>query len=265
MLKKLLYTVLVIFVILLTILVIGGITFGGYYVYQSTKPISVLNGTSTVKEKIKPNKATTVASLEVKEENITDKKNVLASLNKKADTDTKNVLKLLIEKGVEAKNIKSNKYSSKDYSSTYSPDPTKVIEPKDMVVVDFTITFEKLDTDTKKPNEILDGLIENGITRYNPLNYEIANQEILCEKIESQALTKVSDKIKTQVAELKGQIIKIEPNITQSCMNNGFGYPIAYRTDIATVPTSEQSSYPDVQTGEIELIATATARAEYRQ
>ncbi len=262
MLKKLLYTILVIFLILLTILVIGGIAFGGYYIYQSTKPISVLNGTSTVKEKIKPNKATTIASLEVKEETIIDKKNVLASLNKKADSETKDVLKLLIEQGVESKNIKTNKYSTKDYSSIYSSDPTKVIEPKDMVVVDFTLTFENLDTNTKKPNEILEGLVNNGITRYNPLNYEIANQEVLCEKIESQALTKVSDKIKSQVAELKGQIIKIEPNITQSCMNNGFGYPIAYKADIQG---SGVSDVPDVQTGEIELVATATSRAEYRQ
>lgn len=264
MLKKLLYTVLVIFLVLLTILIIGGISFGGYYVFQSTKPISVLNGSSTIKEKIKPNKATTIASLEIKEENISDKKNLLASLNKKADTETKNVLKLLSDQGIESKNIKTNKYSTKDYSSSYSTDPTKLIEPKDMVVVDFTITFENLDTNTKKPNEILEGLINNGITRYNPLNYEIANQEVICEKIETQALTKVSEKVKGQILELKGQIIKIEPNITQSCNNNGFGYPVMYKAETASIPASDQSSLPDVQTGEIELTVVATARAEYR-
>jgi uncharacterized protein YggE len=244
MLKNTLYTILVIFLILLSVLVLGGISFGGYYAFQSTKPISSLNSTTTVKEKIKPNKAT---------------------LNKKADEETKNVLKLLAEQGIEAKNIQSNKYSTKDYSATYSSDPTKIIEPKDMVVVDFTITFENLSANTKKPNEILEGLINNGITRYNPLNYQIASQEEICDKLESQALTKAAEKVRSQITELKGQIIRIEPNITQSCMNTGFGYPGIYKAEIsAAAPTSEFSNVPDVQTGEIELIAVASARAEYR-
>ena len=264
MLKNILYTILAVFLFLLSVLVIGGIGFGGYYAFQSTKPISAINATSTVKEKIKPNKATTIASLEVKESATTDKKNILNLLNKKADEQTKSVLKLLSDQGIDTKNVKSNKYSTKDYTTTYSSDPTKIIEPADMVVVDFTITFENLDANTKKPNEILDGLIDNGITRYNPLNYEVADQDIICEKLESQALTKVSDKVKAQINELKGQVIRIEPNITQSCMNNGYNYPV-YKTDFsAAVPTADGSVAPDVQTGEVELIAVANARAEYR-
>jgi uncharacterized protein YggE len=266
MLKKTFYTILIVFLILLSLLIIGGITFGGYYAYQSTKPLSILNTSSTLKEKIKPNKATTVASLEIKQDDSTEKKNILNILNKEADEKTILVLKSMTKAGIESKNIKTNKYSTKDYSYGYNPDPTKVIEPKDMVVVDFTITFENLDNYPKKPNEILDGLINNGITRYNPLNYEIANQETVCEKIESQALAKVSEKVRNQIKELGGKIVKIEPNITQSCMNNGYGYPIpmtAYK-DATAATQSSTPSFPDVQTGEIELTVVATAKAEYR-
>jgi uncharacterized protein YggE len=265
MLKKTLYSILVIFLILLSLLIIGGIAFGGYYAYQSTKPLSILNTSTTIKEKIKPSKATTIASLEIKQDDSIDKKNALNALNKKADEETKLVLKSIVEAGIESKNIKTNKYSTKDYS-LYNPDPTKIVEPKDMVVVDFTITFNNLDSNLKKPNEILDGLINNGITRYNPLNYEIDDQEVICEKIETQALAKVSEKAKNQIKELGGQIVKIEPNITQSCINNGYGYPnpiIAYKDTMAAAPSST-NTFPDVQTGEIELIVVANARAEYK-
>lgn len=263
MLKKSLYTILVIFLILLSLLIIAGLTFGGYYAFQSTKPLSILNASTSIKEKIKPDKATTTASLEVKQDDSTDKKSPLNALNKKADEETKLVLKSMNNAGIESKNIKTNKYSTKDYS-IYNPDPTKIIEPKDMVVVDFTITFENLNSDLKKPNEILDGLIDNGITRYNPLNYEIANQETICEKIETQALAKVSEKAKSQIKELKGNIVKIEPNITQSCMNNGYGYPMAAYKDSMPEITSSAPIFPDVQTGEVELNVVANARVEYR-
>jgi uncharacterized protein YggE len=265
MLKKTFYILLVIFLTLLSLLIIGGMAFGSYFAYQSTKPLSILNTSTTVKEKVKPNKATTIASLEIKQDDSIEKKNPLVDLNKKADEETKLVLKSMIDAGIESKNIKTNKYSTKDYSY-YNPDPNIIVEPKDMVVVDFIITFEKLDADLKKPNVILDGLINNGITRYNPLNYEIANQESVCEKIETQAITKVSDKAKNQIKELGGQIVKIEPNIIQSCMNSGYGYPnptIAYKDTTAAAPSS-LSTFPDVQTGEVELTVVTNARVEYR-
>jgi uncharacterized protein YggE len=263
MLKKTFYIILVIFLILFSLLTIGGIAFGGYFAYQSTKPIAILNSASTIKEKIKPNKATTIASLEIKQDDSTEKKNALNVLNKKADEETRSVLKVMSEAGIESKNIKTNKYSTKDYSY-YNPDPAKIVEPKDMVVVDFTITFENLDSDLKKPNEILDGLINNGITRYNPLNFEIANQETICEKLETQALAKVAEKAKSQIKELGGQIVKIEPNITQSCMNNGYGYPMPVYKEAMSASPGSVSTFPDVQTGEVELTVVANARTEYR-
>jgi uncharacterized protein YggE len=263
MLKKSLYTILVVFLVLLSLLIIAGLTFGGYFAFQSTKPLSILNTSTSIKEKIKPDKATTTASLEVKQDDSTDIKSPLSSLNKKADEETKLVLKSMNNAGIENRNIKTNKYSTKDYS-TFDSDPTKIIEPKDMVVVDFTITFENLNNDLKNPNEILDGLIDNGITRYNPLNYEIENQEIICEKIETQALSKVSEKARSQIKELKGDIVKIEPNITQSCMNNGYGYPITAYRDSMPETTTSAPIFPDVQTGVVELNVVATARVEYR-
>jgi uncharacterized protein YggE len=265
MLIKTLYVTGTIFLLLLSLFVTGGIVFGGYYAYQNSKPLSILNTTTTIKQKIKPNKATTVATLEIRQKNSVEDKDTLTNLNKTADEETKLILKSITEAGVAIKNIKTNKFSTKDYSAAYNPDPIEIIKPKDMVVVDFTIIFEKLDTNLKKPNEILDALIPLGITRYSPLNYEIADQEIICEEIETKSLTKVSDKAKKQISELGGFIIKIEPNIIQSCMNNNYAYPMtAFKESLPSTVSDTNSNYPDVQTGEIELTVIANAKSEYR-
>ncbi len=243
--NKILYFLLAIFIIIL----IGATSFGAFFLYQKTLPTSTITLSETVKKTIKPDSGS--VSLYVNSDGTDVKK-----LNSDNDVVVSKVVDYLISSGISKDKIKSNKNSYQD--QIY--DPSGISKDKIYRMnSNIDISFENLNLDI---NSILQKSLEYGVSSFGQVNFEIKDQQKVCEELQNEAENKLREKITQKSNNLGFKVASVQYTQGYDC-NNGGMYPMPMYAKSAS-DSSGVIGENVLSGGQKELNYTATANITYR-
>jgi uncharacterized protein YggE len=247
--------------IIISLFAVVGVGVIGVYTYsRNTQILSSLPISEKLSKKIKPESAKITLHIRLTGNN-------LEKMNAEITDKTNSIQEYLVSSGVDRNKIKTNITSYPDYSYYGYP----AVEKPDKInstVLDKSIevTFDKISQDPTKPNNVLNETIKRGVTQFDSFVYDIGNIEDVCSDLKNQVELKIQETAEKKINAIKGKLVKIESQGTNSvgCDNNG--YPIApyYSAKDASLSSSEPvRSAPELLTGETEITVYSNSVAFY--
>jgi uncharacterized protein YggE len=245
----------------LTALIGGSIVYFQYLRYQDGAKSSQINVTGSAEKKVKYDKITLSFTISKTGTDTT-------ALNKTVDELTTKTQDILTKAGIKKNNIQTNKSSYPDYSNIYGVEPQKDGNTNKNTVFDvrFTVKIEDLQNNLDLPNTLTKQLTDLGINRFDPYQYEIADQKSICEELKTQAITDAREKGINQIKAIGGKkIVSTQIQAGGDSCDNIF-YPIPYATlgKADAISAAPISSTPEVITGEKTITQQVSVTFEYR-
>jgi uncharacterized protein YggE len=224
---------------------------------QDSRPTSSVSITGSAKEKVKYDTAKLAFYITKKGEDI-------AKLNTEVDETSTKIKDILKSKNIPTSDIQSAKSSYPDYSFN----PTTGTQSTQQTIVEnrISVTIADIQTKLSLPNELTDELTKNGVTRFDPYQYEFKDSKQVCEKLKTKAIEDARTRGISQIKALGGNsIVKTQLQDGNNCDNQFGGYPVPYFADKAVSATGGSvQQAPEVFTGEKELVQDVSVMFEYR-
>jgi len=248
-------------VIITIITVFSVITFaiGIYFVWDFSRPISVINVIGKASEKVKPDKIQLYFTTSVAGTN-------QEVANSENDIKTTKAVEILKAENIEENKIKTRKNIFPDYDYNNIPindrvnEPTK--KPEKMYRAETSFEVEiGISEDTQKINKLSEKLTVIGIQNFNQNEFKISNKEEICKNLEYKAIENATIESKKKIAAIGGgQIKKREISTINNCGGNN-NYPMARN---AMANETADSSATGVLTGENELTVEVSMIITYK-
>jgi uncharacterized protein YggE len=228
-----------------------------YIALQDSRPTSSISITGKAKEKVKYDTAKIAFY-------ITKKGDDIAKLNTEVDENSTKIKVILTSKNISTSDIQEVKSSYPDYSFN----PTTGAQSSQQTIVEnrISVTITEIQTKLSLPNELTNELTKNGVTRFDPYQYEFKDSKQVCERLKTKAIEDARTKGISQIKALGGNsIVKTQLQDGSNCDNQFGGYPVPYFADKVGARTgSSDQQAPDVFTGEKELMQDILVTFEYR-
>jgi uncharacterized protein YggE len=228
-----------------------------YVALQDSRPTSSVSVSGSAKEKVKYDTAKLAFY-------VTKKGDDIAKLNTEVDESYSKVTDILKAKNISTGDIQSSKSSYPDYS--FNPATGAQSAQQTIVENRISVTIKDIQKNLTLPNELTDELTKNGVTRFDPYQYEFKDSKQVCERLKTKAIEDARTKGISQIKALGGSaIVKTQLQDGNNCDNQFGGYPVPYFAEKAVSATGDRvQQAPEVFTGEKELIQDVLVTFEYR-
>jgi uncharacterized protein YggE len=249
----------IIFFAFFVLLALVGTTwiFFQYVSLQDSRPTSSVSVSGSAKEKVKYDTAKLTFYITKKGEDV-------AKLNTEVDESTTKIREILTSKNIPPSDIQDAKSSYPDYS--FNPTTGNQTSQQTVVENRISITIQDVQNNLKLPNVLTEELTKNGVTRFDPYQYEFKDSKVVCERLKTTAIIDARTKGTSQIKALGGStIVKTQLQDGNNCDNQFGGYPVPYFVDKAVAVTGGNvSQAPEVFTGQRELMQDVLVTFEYR-